>query len=206
MLAWLLPTIAVAAGIPADRPVAQAIVRTVPRADTPPGSEALLHDVMQRLAAIPERHCTFHEEKRLAVLDHPLLSDGRLLYLRPSRFEKITTAPEPESLVVDGDRLALTRPGEAPQNLSLSERPEIAALVNAVRGLLSGNLALLQQDYHVQGSGSLGNWRLVLLPADARVAELIRAVVVDGASTHIARFTTDAANGDISVMTIGDTC
>lgn len=168
-------------------------------------SDGLLADLMRRLAAIPERRCTFREEKRIAALEQPLISEGRLVYVRPSHLEKITTSPEPETLIVDGDRLALTTESEASQSFSLSGKPELAALVDAVRGMLSGDLAMLQRYYRVQASGNLNGWQLVLLPADGRVANLVRSVVVDGVFTHIASFRTNAANDDVSVMTIEDT-
>jgi hypothetical protein len=159
---------------------------------------------MRRLAAIPERQCSFREEKRLAALEQPLTSEGRLIYVRPSHLEKITTAPDPETLIVDGDRLLLTASGEAPHDISLSARPELAALVDAVRGTLSGDLGMLQRHYRVQATGGLGDWHLVLLPANARVASLVKSIVIEGIFTHMASLRTESADGDVTVMTIED--
>ena len=160
---------------------------------------------MRRLAAIPERRCLFREEKHLAALDRPLLSEGRLVYLRPSHLEKTTIAPEPESVLVDGDRLQLSAGGEPAQTVSLSARPEIAALVDAVRGTLSGDATTLEHRYRVRATGSLSGWRLVLVPVDIAVAKLVHAIVIEGVFTHIATFRTESPNGDVAIMSIEDT-
>lgn len=168
-------------------------------------SDGLFAELMRRLAAIPDRQCTFREEKQFAALDRPLLSEGRLVYLRPSHLEKITTAPELESVIADGDRLQLSAAGEPVQTVSLSARPELAALVDAVRGTLSGDGATLQRHYRVQATGSLSGWRLVLLPVDAAVATLVHAIVIEGVFTHIATFRTESPNGVVAIMRIEDT-
>lgn len=176
-----------------------------PAASQAPRSDDLLADLMRRLAAIPERRCTFREEKHLAVLDRPLFSEGRLVYLRPSHLEKITAAPEPESIIADGDHLQVRAEGEPVQTLSLSARPELAALVDAIRGTLSGDVATLQRHYRVQVAGNLGGWHLLLVPVDAAVANLVHAIAIDGVFTHIATFRTESPNGDVAVMSVEDT-
>ncbi|HEX4172797.1 MAG TPA: LolA-related protein [Acetobacteraceae bacterium] len=191
-LKWLLPalmTTLLAAG---------------PAVSQTPQSEGWFADLMQRLAAIPERQCSFHEEKRLAALDRPLVSEGRLVYLRPSHLEKITTAPEPESVIVDGDRLQLSAEGEPAQRFSLSARPELAALVDAVRGTLSGDTAMLERHYRLQAAGSLSGWSVQLRPIDAAVATMVHAITVDGVFTHVATVRTEFPNGDVTIMSIED--
>ncbi len=130
---------------------------------TPSHAHALpLDEVMARLAQAPQRRATFVEEKRLAALDQPLRSTGRLSYVRPAHLEKITTAPQPEQLVVDGGRLIMTAGQDAPRVIELDDHPEIRAVVDTIRDALSGNLPDLQRDYDITGSGSLDDWRLVL--------------------------------------------
>ena len=75
------------------------------------------------------------------MLNRPLRATGRLLYRRPAHLEKITLEPQPESLVVDGNRLTLTEASEAPRVIDLDGEPAIRAMVDAIRGTLSGDLA-----------------------------------------------------------------
>jgi hypothetical protein len=158
---------------------------------------------MDRFAAIPERHATFREEKRLAALDYPLTSQGRLVWQRPAHLEKITTSPEPESLVVDGNRLTLTAGGEAPRSLDLDARPEVVALVDAVRGPLSGDLALLERHYRIAAAGDRASWHLTLLPTDPGVQRLLRDIAIAGTDTDIRTIRIAQTNGDEETMAIG---
>ena len=86
--------------IPGKRPPAQA-------------EDFRIGSLMRMLAAVPGSHTTFREEKRLAQLTRPVEDSGTLDYARPAHLEKHTTAPQEEKLVVDGDRLTISRAGAA---------------------------------------------------------------------------------------------
>lgn len=168
-----------------------------PPADAASDGDTLdLGALMARLAAVPERRARFVEEKRLGVLDQPLRSTGRLLYRRPERLEKITESPQPESLVVDGDRLVLTQGQEAPRVVDLASQPGLRALVDAIRGPLAGDLAALRRSFALDAAGSLAAWHLVMRPADPAVARLLTAVVVSGEGDSPREVDVRQANGD----------
>ena len=157
---------------------------------------------MARLAQAPERRATFEEEKRLAVLDQPLRGTGTLLYRRPRYLEKRTTYPAPESLVVDGDRLVLTTGNEPPRVVDLGGQPEIRALVDTVRGVLSGDLPALQRLYGIQAEGGPSAWRLTLTPTDPRAARFLRVVRVQGAADEVRSIEVVEAGGDTQLLRI----
>ena len=151
---------------------------------------------MARLAAVPERRARFKEEKRLAVLSEPLRTTGHLLYRRPDRLERITDGPDPESVVVDGDQLVLTTGQEPPRVVDLSAQPELRALVDAVRGPLSGDLGALRRSFAVTASGTPADWRLLLRPTDPGVARLLAHVEVTGDGDTPREVIIQQANGD----------
>jgi outer membrane lipoprotein-sorting protein len=157
---------------------------------------------MTRLASFPERHATFREEKYLAALDHPLRSEGRLYFRRPGHLEKTTTAPRPESLVVDGETLTVTRPGTAPVALQLPDQPELEALVDAVRAPLAGDLALMRRHFVVSAEGSLQVWRITLRPGDPGRRHLVQRILVDGNGDDIITIRVEQANGDTQIMQV----
>ncbi|MCL2428610.1 MAG: outer membrane lipoprotein carrier protein LolA, partial [Alphaproteobacteria bacterium] len=115
---------------------------------------------MARLAAVAASRASFIEEKHIAALREPLKSQGELLYRRPSHLEKITTTPIHESLMVDGGRLSVQADGRQPVLIDLASEPEIRALVEAVRGILSGDIASLRRSYDVSMEGPLSGWTL----------------------------------------------
>jgi hypothetical protein len=156
---------------------------------------------MAHLAQAPERRASFVEEKRLAALTVPLRSEGRLDYRKPDHLEKVTTAPQYESLVVDGDRLVIDTGKDAPRVVELAGQPDIRTLVDTIRGALSGNLALLRRSYSVSGSGTASDWQIVLHPLDPALGRLVREVKLSGGA-DLRSIESVAANGDTDTLTV----
>jgi hypothetical protein len=166
-------------------------------------SEGAIDELMQMLAHVPESSASFAEVKVLAMLTRPLHATGRLLYRRPAYLEKITLEPQPERLVVDGNRLTLTAANETPRIIDLDAEPSIRALVDAIRGTLSGDLAALHRSYAVTMEGGVSDWRLTLTPSDPGVARLVTRTTIAGAGTALRFVQTTQTNGDEMRMTIG---
>ncbi|GAC1336747.1 MAG: hypothetical protein NVSMB18_00510 [Acetobacteraceae bacterium] len=158
---------------------------------------------MTRLAAVPERRAVFREQRRFAALSEPLQSRGHLLYRRPDYLEKITDWPQPERLVVDGDRLILTEANEPPRVVPLGSQPELRTMIDGMRGPLAGDLAALRRGFAVEAAGSLQDWTLTLTPLDPRAARLLRRIGVGGHDDMIRDIRLIQANGDEQWMQIG---
>jgi hypothetical protein len=157
---------------------------------------------MRLLAQVQESRASFEEVRVLAMLTRPLRAAGRLYYRRPAHLEKITLDPQVENLVVDGDRLTLTEADETPRVIDLEGESAIRALVDAIRGTLSGDLSALRRSYAVTMEGRLSAWRLLLVPTDASVARLVAHTTIEGAGTDLHLVRTTQANGDEIRMTI----
>ncbi len=157
---------------------------------------------MAALASVPRRHGAFTETKQLAALTQPLVATGELTYIRPSHLEKRTLQPQPEDLVVDADRLAITGPDGHERRMDLSGQPELRALVDTIRATLAGDLATLQRNFRLTLAGTAQSWRLILLPADARLAELVTSVTIDGTGADPRVIATAQPNGDATTLTI----
>jgi hypothetical protein len=156
---------------------------------------------MAHLAQAPERRASFVEEKTLAALKTPLKAQGTLMYRRPDHLEKTTTAPTPEKLVIDGERLIIDNGNEAPRVVELGGQPQIRTLVDTIRGALSGDLALLRRIYDVSGTGSVADWHIVLHPRDPAVAQLVKEVRLAG-GTELRMISSVAPNGDTDTLAI----
>ena len=161
-----------------------------------------VQQLMQVLATHKASRVAFVEKKYLSSLDRPLESSGELSYTAPSRLEKKTVQPKPETLVVDGNTLVVDRNGSR-HTLSLASYPEVAALTDSIRATLAGDLARLSRDYRLVIDGSRPQWRLTLLPSDPKIAAIVSRVTVDGRDDRIASFEVLQAGGDRSVTTIG---
>jgi outer membrane lipoprotein-sorting protein len=172
----------------------------VPAAAQP--SPSPIDTLMDRLAAVPASRAKFTEEKTIAALTEPVRSEGWLVYRRPDHLEKTTIAPNRESLMVDGDRLSIIADDQQPRIIELDSEPSLRALVDAVRGTLSGDLAALRRSYDVVMQGTLAAWHLILTPRDQSLKQLLRQVTVDGAGAELRAVRIVQANGDQSLMTI----
>ena len=171
---------------------------------SPQRPEVAIDELMQMLAQVPESSASFTEVKVTRNADPTAASlPGRLLYRRPAHLEKITLEPQTERLVVDGNRLTLTEANETPRVIDLDAEPAIRALVDAIRGTLSGDLAALRRSYAVTMEGGVSDWRLTLTPIGPGVARLVTRTTIDGAGTALRLVQTTQANGDEMRMTIG---
>jgi len=163
----------------------------------------VLAGIMSDLAAMSGRRADFTEEKRLASLTTPLVSQGELLYRRPAYLEKTTTTPKPERLVVNGDVLTIQAGSDGvTRQIDLGSHPVVAAMVDTIRGTIAGDLATLQRYYTITEQGDRAAWHLTLIPVDPRMAKQIKVIDVTGRGIDVQRILTTEANGDQDLLTI----
>jgi hypothetical protein len=143
----------------------------------------------------------FTEERVVAGLDLPLRSSGRLAFAAPDRFERHTTEPRAESLEVKGNVIVLKRGGRTRQT-TLDAVPEMAALVDALRGTLTGDAAVLRRQFRTEVAGSETRWTLTLTPTDERLWAQVRQLQIGGERSNVRSVELWLAGGDRSTMSI----
>ncbi|WP_286164129.1 outer membrane lipoprotein carrier protein LolA [Azoarcus sp. DN11] len=157
--------------------------------------------LMQTLGKQSSGQATFVERKHLAVLDQPVESSGELRFQAPDRLEKITLKPRPESLVLEGNTLTVTR-GKKQFSVRLSDYGEVAGFIDSIRATLAGDRATLERTYALHLAGSAERWTLTLLPRDQRMAEMIVRINIAGTRGQLREIEIMQADGDRSVMEI----
>jgi outer membrane lipoprotein-sorting protein len=157
---------------------------------------------MQLLAQQKTGKASFVEKKFIDILDKPLESSGELSFEAPSRLEKRTLKPRPEGMVLDGDRLTVNMYGKRPISLRLQDHPEVASVVESIRGTLSGDKAALERNYTVNFAGEQGKWQLTLTPLQKEVGKVVRKIQMTGADANIKTITFDQSDGDRIEMTV----
>lgn len=161
------------------------------------GFDALMATLAQRRSG----EARFVEQRFVAVLDRTLHTSGTLSFSAPDRLARTTLAPRPESFVVEGNQLTLQR-GERVRRLALDSVPELAAMVAALRGTLSGDGAALQRFFTPSVQGVASRWTLTLVPLDSRLLGVVRLLRIDGEHAEPRVVELQLADGDRSVMTI----
>ena len=160
-----------------------------------------VRELFDSLSRAKPTRAAFHEKKFVALLDKPMESAGELVFTPPSRMEKRTATPRPESVVVDGDVLTLERAGRK-QSLRLRENPAIAVLIESLRATLAGDLATLTKTYSTALAGDTAQWRLTLRPLDPALGTLVERLEISGSQAQVKTIEIFQSDGDRSVMTL----
>lgn len=160
-----------------------------------------LDRLMAQLGSHRAGQARFTERKYLAILDQPVESSGELRFRAPDRLEKVTLKPKPESLVLDGDTLTITR-GKQQLSARIGDFPEVAAFIDSIRATLAGDRAALERTYGLHLAGNSARWTLSLLPRDPRLAEKVLRINLTGTAGRLAGIEILQGDGDRSVMDI----
>ena len=168
----------------------------------PANGNGELGKLMALLAQRKHGQVTYVEKEYLGILERPLKSSGVLIYDAPDHLEKKTLTPRKESLVLEHGELTVKR-GDRTYHLDLSEYPQVAPYVDAIRATMAGDLQALQKVFTVKFEGTLAHWKLGLVPLDARIARALRRIRIAGAEENVESVEIDKTNGDRSVMRMG---
>lgn len=170
-------------------------------AGTAPAWALNLSEVTLLLAKNKSGEARFTEERTVSNIDGPLRASGVLSFEAPDRFTRSTTEPRAESMEVQGNTLLLKRSGRTRQ-MTVDAIPELSALIEAVRGTLTGNAVLLDKFFKTQVDGTPARWTLTLVPRDARLATQVRELKITGLQGEMRSVELWMAGGDRSVMAI----
>lgn len=161
-------------------------------------ADADLTNLMREFAAIPGFSAHFREEKRITVLEMPLVSEGMLYFAPPDRLARLTERPVKSTLILSGRTLTI-REGDTQRSLDSETAPAIGALVDSVRLLLAGDLEALQQIHDLALYGDIGSrWILRMAPRHEPLKELVRQIEVSGIGRDIVRLRVSEPGGDES--------
>jgi hypothetical protein len=170
--------------------------------NTAPAAGWSLDVLMANLHQIRSASAHFVELKTVHMLTRPIRAEGTLSYVAPDRLEKITTAPAPETIRLDGQTLTGTRSNGDDYSVDIAGHSEIAAMVEGIRSTLAGDLPTLQRYYTIAFSGAPAHWQMDLAPKDRRVREKVDRIRIAGTGTTINTIAVDEKDGDRSEMTI----
>ena len=157
--------------------------------------------LMKQLAATGEVKAAFVERKHSPVLVASIDSSGTLLYRRPDVLEKNVVKPRVERFRILKDEVVVERDGKT-QRLALAAQPALAAFAASLRGVLSGDAAVLQRYFTLKVAGDEKAWTLELTPADRTVASFVERIVASGRGGRVEKIETFEASGDRTVLEI----
>jgi len=169
---------------------------------TAPSAAAFeLAELMAMLAHRGAAHATFSEQRHVPGLDQPVVSTGQLDFEPPDRYTRRTITPHAETVTIAGNRLTLARDGRT-RTMLLDATPQAVLAVEAVRATLTGDAATLLQWFRPTLAGDAAQWRLALVPLDAKAAGSLAEVRISGQRDVLVGVETRLADGTRTVTTI----
>ena len=160
-----------------------------------PSGPLTLEALMHRMATTTGVRAEFREEKILALLESPLVSEGTLYFVPPSRMARITTRPGASALVIDGGRMSYTDEAGA-SDLDLAGNRVARSMVENFVVLFGGDLPALRERYHVEFGSQGLRWRMRLMPKAAPLSQFIASVELRGEGPALEKMTVREADGD----------
>ena len=195
---------AAAAGRPvwAANPTAADPGQAAPKASA--SGEVTIDSLLARFRGIVGLSAHFREEKHIALLAQPLVSEGTVHYAPPGRIARHTLTPSPSSVVLDGTTL---RFGDATSEHSIDTgaSPVVRAFVDSFLAILAGDRASLERSFVVDFHNPAGQkWEIALVPRDPTLARIIREIRFAGDDVVISQMRIREASGDEGVTTFTD--
>jgi hypothetical protein len=162
---------------------------------------AELDDVFALLAMRRHGHVEFVEQHFIAMLDHPIESQGELRYDAPDHLEKRTLKPRAENLILDGGTVTVER-GKTHRVIDLRSYPQVQPFIESIRATLAGDRAALERMFRLEFAGTVTRWTLTLVPIEQKVKQTVAQVRIDGVRDQLSKVEIRQMDGDRSLMTL----
>lgn len=184
----------------ASAALACATLSLTPRSEAQAGE---LDALLRRFASIERMSCRFREEKRIALLTTPIVSEGTIHYARPDRMARRVTSPSPQVLLLEGSRLQMGESGRV-ETIDLDAQPVVRSFVDGIVLLLRGDRAGLERTYRATYAGGAEGWTLVLRPRSSPLDRFLREMRFEGDASGLRRMLMEEVSGDTTTTVFTD--
>lgn len=162
----------------------------------PAAPSARLDSLLSAFAKMEGLEAGFVEEKRLQLLQAPLVSRGRLYFSPPGYLLRKIETPQRSSVLITPKSL-IVDDGMSRQVIDLRARRDVRSFVASFVSLLAGDREALSSAYRIRVvDTAAGRWRMELTPKAAPLSDIIREVRVSGAGLSVAEIQVFDTNGD----------
>lgn len=145
---------------------------------------------------------TFREEKRIALLAEPLVSEGTLHYAR-GKLARHTLSPRRQSVLLEGERLRFFD-GDREEVVDLGANAALRTFVTSFLRLLAGDRAALERAFDLRFDHEGARWRVVLEPKTDAVRRMVRRIELEGTELILAKMRVVEASGDEARTTFSE--
>lgn len=140
-----------------------------------PASAQSLDALFSRMSSIEGLQCHFREEKRIALLSTPIVTEGDIHYVRPGRLARRVSTPSPQVILIEGASLRMWD-GTREERLDLTSQPVVRSFVDSIVALLAGDRAALERSYRLAIAAEGEGYVLTLTPRAAPLTEFLTSI------------------------------
>jgi hypothetical protein len=159
----------------------------------------LRDQIMASLGKQTQKHFHFVQEKKLAILDKPLITEGELLLDKNNVVTWDIQKPYSLRYVLTPDTIReIDAQGE--RTLQTGQNPIAAALTQAMASTFSGQWQDKNELATIVATGTLDNWQLLITPQATELKPLIKTLSVTGSNGDIASIVIAESNGDSTTI------
>ena len=157
--------------------------------------------------AVPGVKARYKEERRLALLAAPLVSEGTIHFAPPTKLARHQTSPAKASVVVDGKRL---RFGDdvGKDDIDLASNPVVAVFVDSFLQVLAGDADALEKHYTIEFTGGTTTdaraWTMTLRPKAAPMTKIVERITLRGREAVVRELEVLEVGGDSTLTTFMD--
>ena len=164
-------------------------------------------ELVTALRAVPGVEARYKEERRLALLAVPLVSEGRIHFAPPNKLARHQTSPSKASVVVDGKRL---RFGDdvGKDDIDLASNPVVAVFVDSFLQVLAGDADALEKHYTIEFTGGTTTdaraWTMTLRPKAAPMTKIVERITLRGREAVVRELEVHEVGGDSTLTTFSN--
>lgn len=155
----------------------------------------LLDELAAQAAAHPLVRAEFTQTKRMAAMKRPLLTRGRLTFLRGQGVLWQIEQPYRMSYVLGENRIVEIGEDGARRVREARDMPGLAQVGRIFQAMLGANTEALREHFDLRAEGDARRWTLELKPRQAQLAQFLDGLRISGAR-FVEEIQIDEAGGD----------
>lgn len=175
----------------------------------PVASTPALEQLLARFAAMSGLSARFREEKRMALLAAPLVSEGTLYFAPKGRLARHITAPAPATVLIDEGSLRFADAGGT-ETMSLTQNPVVRLFVDSFVKIFAGDRVALERMYTMElaalpaAADGVARWSLRLRPRVAPMTQIIERLELVGHDVALESMRVVEVGGDETLTTFSE--
>lgn len=170
----------------------------------PAGEDTLLTQIATQTAQHQVVQASFTQNKQMAALKRPLITEGRLVYSRdhgvlwqiekPYRITYLLGEEQIIEIAADGSR----------KQRGVKDIPGLSQVGRIFRAMLGADTSTLQAQFNIQADGNPAEWHIHLQPKQAQVRQFLTALQLTGGQ-FVQTIQIDEASGDQTLLKFSNT-